>query len=214
MTLNACIESLCEDGRVVIRSPSPPCAAETQRALRQLTAWEQRYRLGMPGQPPEFCIQAGLWAATKFYRACQFTIFREIEASTVEEELHAPCPEAPDAATNYSVDLVFHFLPDLWQLARSAAEHDPLLDCLNRWAREWPLSSVGMAGIGSPELGDWIEHPSLLILYTDRVVARRDRARARHPAVLAQIRRGLGNHAELDTEIAEWLQSESETAHE
>ena len=73
-------------------------------------------------------------------------VFRDEPAAAIAEALGPPCPAPITPSTHYSVDLVFRFLPEVVIFARSAAAHDPLVEHLERFAREWPLSSVGMPG--------------------------------------------------------------------
>ena len=59
------------------------------------------------------------------------------------------------------MDLTFRYLPDLYKLARNAAQQDVLLTHLARWAVDWPLSSLVQDAIdksGAPAAGG--RHPS------------------------------------------------------
>ena len=122
--------------------------------------------------------------------------------------LSQPCPGPIDPATIYSVDLTLRWLPDLLTLARAAATRDVLVDELLRLAREWPLSSVGIKDLPGSEPGAIVEHPSLLQLYVDRIIARRDKSRLGHPAVDRGVRTALGMFPELCPELAEVLEVE------
>jgi hypothetical protein len=137
-----------------------------------------------------------------FYRACQFTAFRDVGEEAIAGALAASCPQGDAASVHYSVDLTFRYLPDLARLARSAAEQDPLLTHLAHWAVDWPLSSVGMAGVGTVRIDDWATDQCLLKLYADRVIARGDESRLHDQRVREAVRQAIGLFPELATKIA------------
>jgi hypothetical protein len=152
-----------------------------------------------------------------FYRACQFAVFRDVPAEAVAGALSVPCPGATavtavaqSPAVHYSVDVVFRFLPDLARFARSAADNDPLLEPLQRWARQWPLSSVGMAGVDGADVA-FVAHPALLALYVDRVIATRDRSRLADERVRQAVRAALGLHPQLAPDLAAALDASAST---
>jgi hypothetical protein len=86
--------------------------------------------------------------------------------------LSSPCPCPRDLTTEYSVDLIFQFLPDVYTLASRLGPRDPLIDALVRLAREWPLSAVGIP-FGEPlvEIA-FASSPALMRIYADRVTER------------------------------------------
>ena len=161
-----------------------------------------------------------------FERACRFLVYRDVDADAMEREFSAAIPgvsgtpgvssspgsaSTPDGANpavHYSVDLTFRFLPDLVKLARIASEQDPLVERLMAWARHWPLSSVGIgANVGPVEIGPIVNHPCLLALYVDRVIARRDLTRLDDARVRDGVRQALGLYSELAPVVAAAVES-------
>jgi hypothetical protein len=204
------LRDLFEDGRVTVPDYAP-LADEVVRAGDELIAkYEQVYRLEMPGTAPRFVVAAGCWAGTQFFHACQFAVYRDVGAETLNDELNMPFGEPFSGDVHYSVDLVFRYLPELAKFAVSAAEHDPLLGHLDRWATEWPLSSVGMSGIEDVAIDGFVDNSSLMQLYADRIIATGDMSRLRCDAVRQVMRRALGMYPELDRGISTALSEHDE----
>jgi hypothetical protein len=230
-TLPAFLTSLFADGRVRVPLPGPLTGTELAEAGETLAGFEAQYRQELPGTPPALCLPAARWAATMFYRACQFVAYRDVDAATIAEVLGEPLPtgaalpsksegdspifverklgQSPErklgqslASVHYSVDLTFRYLPDLVTLARTAAEQDPLVDQLLAWGSHWPLSSVGIGLPAAPAIDGFAGDGCLLRLYVDRVLGRRDRARLADRRVREAVRQAVGAFAELAPEMA------------
>jgi MoxR-vWA-beta-propeller ternary system domain bpX4 len=201
MSLAAFLSSLLETGRVTAPLPEDLSDEDAARADAVLASFEQTWRLEMPGDPPSLSAPAARWAAVLFFRACQFAVYRDLGPDLVERELAVACPVPPSPSSAYSVDLVFRLLPDLLRFAQSAAEKDPLVEHLRRLAREWPLSSVGVANLGPVDVSSFVEDPSLSTLYADRVLAARDATRLGGDRVKEALRRAVGLHPAL---AGEW----------
>ena len=197
------LRALLEHGRVRVDPPTEKLTAADDAELTVvLRDWEAANRAEFPGAPPAVSWAVVQWALAQFYRACQFAVYRDVPASTVTTTLSAACPAAPRPSQHYSVDLIFRFLPDLLRLAKSTSEGDPLCDCLRCWASEWPLSSVGMAGVNQADISPVYEDAGLLRLYVDRVIARRNASRLNDPRVRSAVRAALGHFDELAPPIA------------
>ncbi len=215
MTFLTFLNQLLHHGRVTVaedwQAPEEPELSEADRVLAE---FERGYRLEMPGRPPEFLPPAGRWAGLQFYRGCQFAVFRHVGAEAIAACLAAPPPFPATAAAHYSVDIVFRFLPSLMQHAVSAAESDPLIEHLRSVCRQWPLSSVGVAKLGIGKVSEVFDHPSLLALYADRIIATKDLTRLEDCRVRAAVETALGMHGELAPEIAQALSGDprSETS--
>jgi len=138
-------------------------AGAPSATLEVVRAWDEANRLEFPGRAPPLVEAVAVRAAECFYRACQFTVYRDVDAPTVAElfaepvhvagerragEQRASSDPKPTAPHHYTVDLIFRFLPELYRLADRASSADPLCDGLRLWAAEWPLSSIGMSAIG------------------------------------------------------------------
>jgi hypothetical protein len=132
-------------------------------------------------------------------------VYRDLDAGAIDELLGQACPAAEAASRHWSVDAVFRFLPDLVRHASTASPGDPLVVRLRQWAAEWPLSSVGIAGV-TPQREDEIAlHAGFLQCYVDRILNRKDWSRLAHPAVRAAVDRSLGGHRSLFPEAAQRL---------
>lgn len=202
MALRPFLNAMQESGRVRVARPPEPPAVEFAGLAETLTEWDRAARLDAALTPPDFSLPAAVWAAVRLYRGCQFLTYREFSAQIVQQELSAPCPEALTPAVAWSADLTLRFLPDLIALARGISVGDPLVDGLERLACEWPLSSVGVAGLAVLDPAPFLAHPSLRRLYVDRILERRDRSRLGLPAVREAVREALGGHPNLCPEIA------------
>ena len=112
---------------------------------------------------------------------------------------------------HYSADLSLRFLPDAWRLARDASESDPLVSFLLKTANRWPLSSVGISSTSISSVDGFATDPSLLALYVDRIIERRDNSRLDDPRVRESIRRAVGAHDVLAPALATMV-ADSRTA--
>jgi hypothetical protein len=209
----------------------PLAAVELLEAKRVLDDLERIARSEFPGAAPTWSIDAALWAAVAFYRACQFVLSRDAPAEDVIEALRQPPAPARSAATIYSVDLAFRFLPDLHRLAKSASPDDPLTGQIERWAIDWPYSSVGLSlgewrsaderahdarpfddpwfDAGPFDLAPIVAHAGLLQSYADRVIATGDASRLGDPRVAEMVRAALGTHENLAPVLAAALRARS-----
>lgn len=199
------LTGLFEDGRVTVPEVAPLLDEEVRAGDDVIAEYERVYRVEMPGTPLQFSAAAARWAGTRFFRACQFAVYRDVGEEAINEELGIPYGEPVSPNIHYSVDLVFRYLPDITKFAGSAAEQDPLLDHLYGWARQWPLSSVGMSEIDKVEIDCFADDASLLRLYVDRVIATRDETRLSHDRVRQMVQGSLGLFPELAQEIASTL---------
>jgi hypothetical protein len=156
-----------------------------------LQEWDVAARAELAGEAPALDIEAASWAARQLFKACQCLVDRDVDAALVSAELTVACRVPRRPSTDYSVDLIYRFLPDLVTLSRRLAPNDALTDILAAWAHEWPLSSPGVGLSGSVSLEGFIHHPALRRLYVDRVTALIAKDRINH----ADVRRWL--HADL-----------------
>jgi len=194
------LKSLAEVGRPVV-SGSPLVAdhGDAVDALRQMDA-HRRDELVM--EAPSFSAGAALWAARLFYHFCQFTVYRDIPEDQITTTCLVTCPEPRGPETDWSADLVLHHLPVLFQFARHLSNADPLLQQMKQIAAVWPLSSVGIVGLGNLPLNSFVGHPVLARLYADRIIAAADTSRLGDPRIDDLLRADLGIHRELAPVIA------------
>ncbi len=202
VTLLEFLNCLFTDGRVRVPGLAEISDQELRAADGVLSAFEQEYRQELPATPPPVYLPAARWAATMFYRACQFVAFRDAGEGIMARTMAVPCPQGNPPSVHYSVDLTFRYLPDLVKLAQSAAQRDPLLTHLARLAVEWPLSSVGMRLTGPVEIGPWTNDPCLMGIYVDRVIARGDASRLTNLHVREAVQQALGLFPELAPKMA------------
>lgn len=206
------LSSLFSDGRLTAGPPAPLTGEDWQAADMVLADAEGDHRLNMPGSAPSFSLDDARWAAELFYRACQCAVYRDLDEQTLAQLLQVPRQGAAGPAAHYSVDLVFQYLPSLAKFARSAAESDPLVVQLQRWASEWPLSSVGMPGIENINIDGFAGDRCLLQLYVDRIIASGDKSRLADARVRDAMRGAIGPHAQLAAGIALALNELESTA--
>ena len=193
------LEQLFGSGKVLLSTARPLAAAETE-AIDILRAEEVLRRADFPGEAPVFELDAGYWAARIFYRACQFFASRDLPVDSIRVDLAESCPnDASLPGVIYSVDLTFRYLPDLHRLARGVASADPLVEELERLARAWPLSGVGILFEEVPPdvcLGPVLSHSGLLETYVDRALASGQQRLLENPQVRSSAQSALGAYAD------------------
>ena len=205
MSLGSFLVELFEHGRVRVDERAVANRDDLTAADLILRERDAAIRLEFPGDAPGYEPEVALWGAVRFHQACRFAVYREVPAEAIDAAFAEPAPIAAPAARYYLVDLTHRFLPDLARLVRTAAAADPLGDHLRTWARQWPLSSVGMSGVEfDPREPAW-EHRGLLRYYVDRIVAAGDVARLADPRVRRELRRVLGEHEDLAPTLAKAL---------
>ncbi len=193
------LQGLFEDGRVSVPSISPIGESERIEGDRLLSRYDRLWRRELPLEPPPLVPQVARWAGTQFYRACQLAVYRDYSEADCSRELGTTVGVKATPAAHYSVDLVFHYIPDL---IKFVPVDDPLSVILYQWARDWPLSSVGVADVGDVTIDQFTENRCLLMLYVDRVLLRRDLARLACPITREAVRSTLGLFPDLAPEIA------------
>lgn len=229
MSLSTFVCELFETGRVRVASPGllpddPPADANSSGTFTsstdsrdadsrevddRLVAFERDYRRELPGEAPAFSLAAARWGTRMLFHVCQFLVHRDADAKLVSETLSAACPEPANPTTHYSVDLALRFLPDAARLARGVNPSDPLVEQLQLLARHWPLSSVGMRDVEPVSLAGIVEHPCLLAMVVDRVIAARDTARLTDARIRMAVQAAIGLHEDLAPEIAAALRNQA-----
>jgi hypothetical protein len=202
------VSNLLDSGRVRVPSTRQP-PERLDEAVREL---DRLARAEMPFDAPALAPAAGEWALLLLYRGCQALVHREIDPDGVKDALSRPCPLAPSPEVVYSADVAFRFLPELTGLARGIAENDPLVAGLLALAKAWPLSSVGVKGVGDVNVQPFIRHPALRRLYADRVIEKADVSRLCDPAIREAVREALGAFPHLAPAIARALEEEKQTS--
>lgn len=196
------LRALFMSGEPVVGPFAEPVKTPSPDAAEILRTWETREREELAGEAPAHLPAASGWAAAMLYHACQFLVDREADEATVRRVLAEPCPAPRGPAVEYSVDLVFRFLPDLLRLAEQRAPADALTEILRGWAREWPLSSVGVVIEPATPPGAFWAEASLRRLYLDRVFARGAKDRMGDPAVRGLVEADAGPHREFSAGLA------------
>jgi hypothetical protein len=192
MSLASFLNSI-RDGTPVTVPPQPGIdPAERAAVTGILHSLDAAARPDIAHDAPPLLPDVALWAAERLYRACQFLVYRDVNADDVRASFAVPCPQPPSPAVCYSADLVLRHHADVHTLARGVARDDPLVDGLLTLARTWPLSSVGIPEVGKVDASAFVGHPGLRRLYADRIIERNDRSRLDDPAVLAAVREALG----------------------
>ncbi len=202
MSLPGFLRSLWTDGRVRVANIEAIPDAERCEAAELLADWELGYRQELPHDPPRLHAEAVTWGAVLTYRVCQLLLFRDLGLEEIDRRLGEPCPAGDPPSIHYSVDLTLRYLPDLWRHAHRVSEQDPLVSRLSGVAVRWPLSSVGIRGLGPLEIDVLAGHPCLFLMYLDRIVARCDVGRCSDPRVRCRALEALGLFSHLAPEIA------------
>ncbi len=191
------LKALFTKGSVVVSNKLKAFSnVDRLEAAAVLERFSRLDRLEMPGEMPAFDREAALWAATFIYRSAQLILLRDEAAASIPKYL-VDFPGSRDVAANYSVDLSFRFLPDVIKLAKGLAPGDPLVAKLEQTANLWPLSnpSIRLEGV-SEDLEKILDHPTLSLVFVDRVIAAKNRHVLKHVSIRALIGAALGEHAE------------------
>jgi len=196
-------------GRPVrVGSPELPEESDLQESLGKIQDFENDWRVEVPGDPPGFSIDAAIWSATSLYLACSLVIHRDSDPQTIEQLLGNPPPDCSLVESHYSVDLTMRYLPDVLGLARSASNDDPLVVRLLEWARQWPLSSVGIKEVGDVDTAGLRTSATLMRLYVDRIIAAEDTDRLDDPAVSEIAAATLGDYPHMNSRVAHRLKQQ------
>lgn len=208
MALVSFLTGVFADGRARVGNDAELPEPRLREATALLQTFEREYRDNLPGTPPQVDPSAALYGAVTLYRVCQFLVFRDVEAKTIQTLLNRDFKQPHTAAVHYSVDLTLRFLPDAFKLTAGKASGDPLLNELVALANRWPLSSVGMPDVDDAKADEFVDDPCLLRLYADRIIAKSDLTRLNHPRVKLEVERAIGSFPELAPTIAESLRQQ------
>jgi hypothetical protein len=209
-SLSAFLRGLTDEG-VSMVSPGVAIPRVDAEAAARLQSLSTSLAQDLPGNPPEFRADAALWAVNILYQVSRFVACRDLGEPEIVKTLAEPCPEPRNPGTDWSVDLSFRLLPEIFRTARHLANADPLVRELRTLAAQWPLSSTGIPDLASLNIESFISHPPLRQLYVDRILETSDVSRVNDPRVLGIIRETLGAHPELHPVMAKHL-SDSMTA--
>lgn len=191
------VQDLVDLGQVRVSRVAEFAEGDRRATSQQLLQIDARVRDEFPAGAPEIGLPSALWAAALLYRGCQAFAYRDMSAELLEEALSIPCPEQVDASVLYSVDLTWRYLPDLRAMARGFSPEDPLVKALDGLAARWPFSSVGLPVPIETDVEPILDHPCLRRVYVDRILARQDHLRAKHPRVRDAIREAVGDFPAL-----------------
>lgn len=176
MSLGRFLTQMFESGRVTVAAPDERWEEDDAELHDTLGGYAAILRRSQPAGLPQLDLEAATYGARTLYRACQLLAYRDLDERCVTEWIDIP-PLRANPAEHWSVDLVLHLLPDVVRLARAAASEDPLVHRLLQLGRRWPLSSVGIAGLGEVDIEPLRTHAALWLVYLDRVHAQADAAR-------------------------------------
>ena len=121
-------------------------------------------------------------------------MLRHLDEKTIQEHL-LPWPAEVNAEAVYAADLSLRHLPALFSFAKGLSPTDPLLLELKKTATNWPFSGLGIAEAAPDAEAVLLSHPALAIAYTDRIIAKRLKAKAQQPQIRPLIAAALGDHA-------------------
>lgn len=197
MKLTNFLKQLAQEGKAAIEHDVTPFDADdVKNAADFLQNIYQNDSLDMPDVPPQYAPTAAVWAAQFLYYALQCTVFRNLDAQTVENLLKKYPEEATPEAI-YSVDLTFRYLPDLFKLAKGLAPDDILVQILRENAHFWHFSTVGMDVGNTTTHATILAHPSLRLAYIDRIIQCRDIKRVNSDGIKELVQTALGDYSVL-----------------
>lgn len=200
------LTDLFETGKASVPLVEEISSEEQEEGDQVIERFEAIYRLSLPGMAPVLQREAARWAGMALYRACSYLLFRDVDPEAIDRALSVTCPADASASVHYSVDFLFRFLSDVYRFAAKAAQDDPLNRHLLLWGRQWPLSSVGMKDVTEVQNLNFLEDSCLLTLYVDRILARGDRSRLEHPAVLEAAQQVVGLYPALGNQMVEGVE--------
>lgn len=194
-TLNQFLSDLWKNGQVEVMHELKAFSAEelneAQLILQRGYAEEQ---IHFPGTAPTFAAEPALWAAQYLYRAIQFILLRHLDEKKLQEHL-LPWPAPINAEAVYAADLSLRHLSTLFSFAKGLSPSDPLLLELKKTASTWPFSGLGIVEADPAAEAMLLSHPALAIAYTDRIIAKRLKAKAQQAHIRPWIAAALGDHA-------------------
>ena len=168
-TLGDFLQTLFEEGRIVLKGRPESAEADRAAASRVLEAAFDLHRLDVAGPPIGFDAPSALAGAELVRLAAWFLVNRSEPVREVERSLAMPRPPLT-AGEHLSGDVSFRFLPQLYRRARSIAPGDLLANFLADVLRAWPLSGVlSDLAEGPKEVGELGGHPGLWMLYAERL---------------------------------------------
>jgi hypothetical protein len=195
------VQGLLTDGRVLV-SPLPPAPEDSADVFPLLAVMDSVARTELAGDGPAFSQSSALWAARLLHDLCRFVVCRDIGEAAVAAACQVPCPEPRSASVDWSADLCLRNLPGVFRLARLLSNGDPLVAQIKRLAAAWPLSSVGIPGIGPANVHTFIADSALRRLYADRILAAEDASRLGNERLDDLLRGDLGCHRKLAPMLA------------
>ncbi|MFT3868784.1 MAG: hypothetical protein QM715_09910 [Nibricoccus sp.] len=195
--LSGFLQSLVTDGEAWVGPYNGEDLVFDTECHSVLVQLDDARRIDLGADLPPINKAASEWAAKQLYRAGQFLVCRDVPEAVVAKTLSEPCSAIHSAESDYSVDLFFHFLPDLFEIANRIAPGDSLVSTLRDWARDWPLSSVGIKVDGGISIDTFKGNRALMRLYADRVVERSAKDRLHSAELQELIRADAGLYQEL-----------------
>ena len=194
-TLNQFLSDLWKNGRVEVAHELKAFSVEELNdAHLILQKGYEAEQIHFPGTTPTFAAESALWAAQYLYRAIQFILLRHLDEKTMQEHL-LPWPEPVNSEAVFAADLSLRHLPTLFSFAKGLSPSDPLLLELKKTASTWPFSGLGIAEADPAAEALLLSHPALAIAYTDRIIAKRLKAKAKQPHIRPLIAAALGDYA-------------------
>ena len=198
------LHQLFSSGEIALGGLDEPNAESIAEAMNVAREFVLRYRQTLPHEAPLLDEQAFQWAAINLYCGAQFIVHREVPAENVSVALGEPFPQPRTPSVQYSVDVIYRFLPDLNRFAKSASQDDPVCAAIETWSHDWPLSSVGMKKSQpydpirlTPNELEIMKHPALRQLYIDRMILEGDSSRMQVHEICSAVEASVGIHRQL-----------------
>ena len=197
------LTQLFETGEIIVPREA---AADSDAVRLLLSRCESIARTDWPGIAPEFDVDVAEKSAMALLVFCQATVYRELDEREIQQRLNSiELAGQPTPTRHYSADLVLQFLPDVYNLLMRSAKEDPARQLLVDFAKQWPLSAVGIGGATPEELPKAVMSGCMFRAYVDRVIARSDVACGKLPIVSEAIREVIGDFPALASNFNTFL---------
>jgi hypothetical protein len=162
---------LLERGRIAFRSAQAPHDRPTERDIAVLAEAFETLALSVAGPRIEFDPRVACAAAELVRQSSWALINHGDRLADLKRRLGMPgSPVTP--SHHLSADLMLRYVPQILKRARGLDAFDPLVGLLARVLRRWPLSGASSDVEDGPLAPlDFGDHPGLLLLYAERLMA-------------------------------------------
>lgn len=210
MRINRFLQTLFENGEVLVNRVLEIDDDEIKSALSILIIHEESLHLNYPLDMPEFDGETASKAIRIFYNICQFIVNRDFSVELIEEHLSFDnaFEQTSSAKVIRSVDSIFMNLPEIYKIAKQLSEGDLICEKITQLAKLFPLSSPGIE-LENVEDSFLLEDQVFRSLYLNRIIRNKAADRLKNPDVLAALKADMGLHLDLCSDLMEKFSQET-----